>query len=207
MTGNTVIDALHWVRDHRLSDPTTEESMKAMFPFLLPNKRLLLVTGHRRESFQGGLARMCEALAELASRGDVQIVYPVHLNPLVQQAATKVLGTAQDVFLVDPLDYLPFVWLMNRAHLIITDSGGVQEEAPALGVPVLVTRDTTERPEAVDAGVVDLVGTDTSLIVRRANALLDDFTAHSVMSRAESPYGDGQAAERIANHLAAMAQI
>lgn len=203
VTGNTVIDALQWVRDHRLTSAGVAEQMRGRFPFLDDSKRLVLVTGHRRESFEGGLDRMCRALAALARRGDVQVVYPVHLNPIVQRAAEDVLGDVDDVHLIEPLDYLPFVWLMARSHIIVSDSGGVQEEAPALGVPVLVTRDTTERPEAVEAGVVELVGTDTELIVQRAERLLDDSQAHAAMSRAESPYGDGHAAARIADHLLA----
>ncbi|MEM7093790.1 MAG: UDP-N-acetylglucosamine 2-epimerase (non-hydrolyzing) [Actinomycetota bacterium] len=201
VTGNTVIDALHWVRDNALTTGGIEASLARTMPFLEPSKRLLLVTGHRRESFDGGLERMCRALARLAGRGDVQIVYPVHLNPIVQQAAGSILRGVAGVHLVAPLDYLPFVWLMTRAHLIISDSGGVQEEAPSLGVPVLVTRETTERPEAIEAGVVELVGTDEDLIVARAERLLDDPAAYAQMTRADSPYGDGLAAGRIAAHL------
>lgn len=201
VTGNTVIDALHWVLDHRLSGAGAEHAHRALFPFLVDDRRLVLVTGHRRESFDGGLERMCQALARLANRRDVQVVYPVHLNPVVQEAVMSVLDGVDHVHLIPPLDYLPFVWLMNQAHLIVTDSGGVQEEAPSLGVPVLVTRDTTERPEAVEAGAVELVGTDTTLIVERAEHLLDDSVAYAAMSRADSPYGDGNAAERIVEFL------
>lgn len=203
ITGNTVIDALHWVRDEQLTRTDLDAAMTEMFPFIDASKRLILVTGHRRESFDGGLTRMCEALAALARRGDVQIVYPVHLNPVVQEAARTTLSGVDEVHLIEPLDYLPFVWMMNRAHLIITDSGGVQEEAPSLGVPVLVTRETTERPEAVSAGTVELVGTDADLIVTRATRLLDDPAAHGAMSRLESPYGDGHASGRIVDFLLA----
>jgi len=202
VTGNTVIDALMWVRDHRLTDSPESREIASAFPFLDPEKRLILVTGHRRESFDGGLVRMCEALVTLASRGDVQILYPVHLNPLVREAAESTLRGVNDVFLVEPQEYLPFVWLMDRAHLIISDSGGVQEEAPALGVPVLVTRDTTERPEAVESGVVKLVGTDPHAIVTSATELLDNDDIYASMSRALSPYGDGHAADRITEFLA-----
>lgn len=200
VTGNTVIDALHWVRDNLL-DGVQAGPIAERFAFLNDVKRLILVTGHRRESHDGGLEQMCEALSELASRGDTQVLYPVHLNPKVQETADRVLGGIDDVYLVEPQEYLPFVWLMNRSFLIITDSGGVQEEAPALGVPVLVTRETTERPEAVDAGTVTLVGTDKQTITSAAHALLDDQAAYAAMSRAESPYGDGQAAARIVAHL------
>lgn len=201
VTGNTVIDALQWVHGSVLADPSLHESLSEPFPFLDDAKRMILVTGHRRESFDGGLERMFRALARLAKRGDVQVVYPVHLNPVVQKAAHDVLDGITDVFLVDPQDYLPFVWLMGRAYLIISDSGGVQEEAPALGKPVLVTRDTTERPEAVDAGVVALVGTDEELIVEKATRLLDDTNEYGNMSKAQSPYGDGAAAPRILEFL------
>jgi len=200
VTGNTVIDALYWVRDNLLESDRVAPIAKK-FSFLDPAKRLILVTGHRRESHDGGLREMCEALAELAARPDTQIVYPVHLNPKVQAAANAVLADLDNVYLVEPQDYLPFVWLMNRSHLIITDSGGVQEEAPALGVPVLVTRDTTERPEAVTAGTVELVGTNKNAIMSAAHALLDDPNHYQQMSSAESPYGDGHASERIVAFL------
>lgn len=201
VTGNTVIDALHWVRDNALAAPGVEQQMSAIFPFLDPSKRVILVTGHRRENQDGGLERMCLALRKLASRGDVQVVYPVHLNPQVQQAAETVLGDAKNVFLIPPLDYLPFVWLMNRSHIIVTDSGGIQEEAPSLGKPVLVTRDTTERPEAVKAGTVRLTGADTDAILWEAERLLDQDDAYASMSHAHNPYGDGQASSRIVHRL------
>ena len=201
VTGNTVIDALLWVRDHRLSADDASQQYHEMFPYLDPAKKLVLVTGHRRENLDGGLVNVCNALRQLAERGDVQVLYPVHLNPAVQEAARSTLGDVADVFLEAPLEYLPFVWLMDRSHLIITDSGGIQEEAPSLGVPVLVTREVTERPEAVDAGVVKLVGTVTDTIVSAATKLPDDETEHASMSAASSPYGDGQAAERISAYL------
>lgn len=200
VTGNTVVDALYWVRDNALEGPQSS-TIESSFPFLDEGKRLILVTGHRRENLDGGLEDMCTALATLARRGDVQIVYPVHLNPMVQETAQRVLGNLEDVYLIPPQDYLPFVWLMNRATLIISDSGGVQEEAPALGVPVLVTRETTERPEAVTAGIVELVGTDVDRIVTSATSLLDDATRYTAMSNATSPYGDGNAAGRIVDYL------
>lgn len=201
VTGNTVIDALLWCRDHALADPAARAAMERRFAFLDPAKKLILVTGHRRENHAGGLEKMCAALRSLAARGDTEIVYPVHLNPKVQRAARTVLDGVAGVHLIEPLDYLPFVWLMTRARLIVTDSGGVQEEAPSLGVPVLVTRDTTERPEAVEAGTVRLVGTDTDAILWEAEALLDDETAHAAMARAHNPYGDGAAAGRIVSRL------
>ena len=141
---------------------------------------------------------MCLALTDLASRADVQVVYPVHLNPHVQEPVHRILGTADNIVLIDPQDYLPFVYLMSRSYLILTDSGGVQEEAPSLGKPVLVMRDTTERPEAIDAGTVRLVGTDRGRIVQEATRLLDDGEAYAAMSHAHNPYGDGLASGRIA---------
>ncbi len=162
-----------------------------------PSKRMILVTGHRRESFGGGFERICSALKTLAERKDVQIIYPVHLNPNVKGPVETTLGGLKRVKLIPPQDYLPFVHLMRRADIILTDSGGVQEEAPSLGKPVLVMRDTTERPEAVEAGTVKLVGTDEALIVGTASDLLDNATAFEVMARAHNPYGDGLAAQRI----------
>ena len=175
--------------------------MQRQFSFIDPDKRLILTTGHRRENFDGGLERICRALAALAARGDVTVVYPVHLNPNVQKAANKVLGGRDNVYLIPPLDYLPFLYLMRRADLIVTDSGGVQEEAPSLGKPVLVTRDITERPEAVEAGTVELVGTDNDKLLKRLGTLLDDNDAYQAMARAHNPYGDGRASERIVGRL------
>jgi UDP-N-acetylglucosamine 2-epimerase (non-hydrolysing) len=161
------------------------------------------VTGHRRESFGAGFERICEALKTLAeANSDVQIVYPVHLNPNVQEPVNRLLNNCPNIHLIEPQDYLPFVYLMNRSYLIIADSGGVQEEAPSLGKPVLVMRETTERPEAVTAGTVKLVGTDVNRIVTDAQQLLDDPRAYEAMSRAHNPYGDGQASQRILKVLA-----
>ncbi|MEJ7746215.1 MAG: UDP-N-acetylglucosamine 2-epimerase (non-hydrolyzing), partial [Luteimonas sp.] len=165
-------------------------------------KRLVLVTGHRRENFGDGFEQICVALRTLGSRGDVQVLYPVHLNPSVQEPVNRLLGDIPNVHLIAPQDYLPFVYLMTRSHLILTDSGGIQEEAPSLGKPVLVMRDTTERPEALDAGTVRLVGTDTALILADAGRLLDDPAAYEAMARAHNPYGDGRAARRIAELIA-----
>ncbi|WP_315973583.1 MULTISPECIES: non-hydrolyzing UDP-N-acetylglucosamine 2-epimerase [Stenotrophomonas] len=198
VTGNTVIDALLSVADKLKHDATLTESMRERFPFLDASKRLVLVTGHRRENFGSGFESICEALKALAARGDTQIVYPVHLNPNVQGPVNRILADAPGVVLIEPQDYLPFVYLMTQATLIITDSGGVQEEAPSLGKPVLVMRDTTERPEAVDAGTVLLVGTDAGRIVAEASRLLDDEVSYQSMARAHNPYGDGLAATRIA---------
>lgn len=196
VTGNTVIDALLDVRDMLRKDEAKSAAYAELFG-IDPHKRMILVTGHRRESFGGGFERICRALATLAEREDVQIVYPVHLNPNVNGPVTERLGSLARVRLIPPQDYLPFVWLMDQSYLILTDSGGVQEEAPSLGKPVLVMRDTTERPEAVAAGTVKLVGTDDELIVREVNRLLDDKSAYEAMSRAHNPYGDGNAAPRI----------
>jgi UDP-N-acetylglucosamine 2-epimerase (non-hydrolysing) len=160
-------------------------------------RRVVLVTGHRRENFGPGFERICRALARLAQREDAEVVYPVHLNPNVRAPVGRILGDRPRVHLIEPVDYLAFVWLMDHAHLIITDSGGIQEEAPSLGKPVLVMRETTERPEAVAAGTVRLVGTDEDLIVSEATRLLDDGDAYASMTRVHNPYGDGRAAERI----------
>ncbi len=201
VTGNTVIDALMQVLAMLRADPALAGEQAARFPFLDPARRLVLVTGHRRENFNGGLDRVCQAIAEIADRDDVQVVYPVHLNPAVQASAAAALSGRSNVFLLPPLDYLAFVWMMNRAHLIVTDSGGVQEEAPSLGKPVLVTRDTTERPEAIQAGTVRLVGTSPERLVREVTRLLDDEHAYMSMAEAHNPYGDGQAAARIADWM------
>jgi UDP-N-acetylglucosamine 2-epimerase (non-hydrolysing) len=197
VTGNTVIDALLDVLARLRSDAERKSSLEAQFNFLDPSKHLILVTGHRRENFGVGFENVCQALADIAARGDVQIVYPVHLNPNVQEPVRRILSGVADVHLIEPQDYLPFVYLIDRSTFLITDSGGVQEEAPSLGKPVLVMRDTTERPEAVEAGTVKLVGTDPITIVREANRLLDDAAAFDAMARAHNPYGDGRAAVRI----------
>ncbi len=201
VTGNTVIDAILAVRRRIDGSPSLQAKLDASLPTLTPGKRLILVTGHRRESFGSGFEQICLALAGLAERGDVQIVYPVHMNPNVVEPVNRILGGVEGVTLIEPLDYLPFVRLMSRADLIITDSGGVQEEAPSFGVPVLVTRDTTERPEAVEAGTVRLVGASAERILSEAGRLLDNPAAYSAMSHAHNPYGDGQAASRILDAL------
>jgi len=203
VTGNTVVDALFEVVKKLDTDQTLAQELNGKFPFLDSNKKLILVTGHRRESFGGGFERICQALADTAqAHPDAQIVYPVHLNPNVQEPVNRLLGNNPNIHLIDPQDYLPFVYLMNRAHIILTDSGGIQEEAPSLGKPVLVMRDTTERPEAVEAGTVKLVGTNVDVITAELKTLLTDDTAYNTMSRAHNPYGDGQACKRIRDALA-----
>ena len=203
VTGNTVIDTLISTAESVRSDATLRAEWGAQFPFLDESKRLVLVTGHRRENFGKGFDSICAALAKLAARTDIQIVYPVHLNPNVQKPVYAVLGGLPNVALLAPQDYLPFVYLMMKSSLIITDSGGIQEEAPSLGKPVLVMRETTERPEAVTAGTVKLVGTDFEGILRESGRLLDDDAAYKAMSQAHNPYGDGKAAERIEQKLLA----
>lgn len=198
VTGNTVIDALLEVVTRIKSSSDLQREIAAQYPFLDHNKKLVLVTGHRRESFGEGFDRICHALRRIAQRPDVQIVYPVHLNPNVRGPVMRQLGELANVHLMPPQDYLPFVYLMNVAYLILTDSGGIQEEAPALGKPVLVMRDTTERPEAVDAGTVRLVGTNMELIISETQRLLDDEDFYQQMGRAINPYGDGLASKRIA---------
>ena len=201
VTGNTGIDALLDAVAILEADPARTAALDAALPRFDPRRRVVLVTGHRRENFDGGLERVARGVLALAERGDVEVVYPVHLNPVVQEAARAILGGHPAIHLVPPLDYLPFVNLMRRSSLIVTDSGGVQEEAPSLGKPVLVTRDTTERPEAVEAGTVELVGTSTERLVERATRLLDDPAAYAAMSFAHNPYGDGRAAARIVEAL------
>lgn len=203
VTGNTVIDALLQIAGRFQNDPALEGQLASSFPFLSPDRRMLLVTGHRRESFGGGFKRICHALSQIATRyPDVDIVYPMHMNPNVREPVQRILAGASNIYLIEPQDYLPFIYLMNRSHIIITDSGGVQEEAPSLGKPVLVMRDTTERPEAVEAGTVRLVGTDTDAIIGWASRLLDDEAAWNEMSFAHNPYGDGKATSRILDALA-----
>jgi UDP-N-acetylglucosamine 2-epimerase (non-hydrolysing) len=201
VTGNTVIDALEQVARKLQSDQGLRDRFAREFNFLDPTKRIIVVTGHRRENLGKGFERICAALARLSERGDIQIVYPVHLNPAVQAPVRRILGAAKNVYLIEPQDYLPFVYLMTRACLILTDSGGVQEEAPSLGKPVLVMRETTERPEAVAAGTVRLVGTDSDKIVRECEMLLDDAAVYDRMARSLNPYGDGKAAKRIVEIL------
>jgi len=208
VTGNTVIDALYMVRE-KLSLGNLGESIGqgliSRYPRLAsvlgttPHaQRLILVTGHRRENFGEGFENICHALHDIAAvHPDVEIVYPVHLNPNVREPVTRILTDVSNVHLIEPLDYLPFVWLMDRSYLIITDSGGVQEEAPSLGKPVLVMRETTERPEAVAAGTVRLVGTSIGTILRECNQLLCDEVAYMAMAQSHNPYGDGKAAQKI----------
>ena len=201
VTGNTVIDALLDMVKKIDSDIELKCKLGQQFAFLNSEKRIILITGHRRENFGKGFEDICNALARLAARGDVELVYPVHLNPNVQEPVRRLLGAIPNVHLIEPLDYLPFIYLMNRSYLVITDSGGIQEEAPSLGKPVLVIRDTTERPEAVEAGTVRLVGTDADKIFREATSLLDDVAAYQRMAFAHNPYGDGYAAKRIVDVL------
>lgn len=205
VTGNTVIDALLFAVDRIERDADLRRSLDARFPFLeemeQQGRRMILATGHRRENFDGGLERVFTALSWLAERPDVSVVFPVHMNPNVRRAADAVLKGLPNVHLIEPQEYLPFVQLMRRSHLIVTDSGGVQEEAPSLGKPVLVTRDTTERPEAVTAGTVELVGPSAEAVARHATRLLDDPDAYGRMSRAHNPYGDGRASDRIVERL------
>ncbi|WP_291448974.1 non-hydrolyzing UDP-N-acetylglucosamine 2-epimerase [Desulfovibrio sp.] len=204
VTGNTVIDALLKVGERIRSDTNLRSRLEALFPFLDSGKYLILVTGHRRENFGSGFEHICQAIANIAHRDDVQIVYPVHLNPHVQAPVRRILSGLSNVFLLEPQGYLPFVYLMHRCTLVLTDSGGIQEEAPSLGKPVLVMRETTERPEALAAGTALLVGTDQKRIVCEACRLLDDANAYSRMSEAHNPYGNGSAAQRIAAILKRM---
>jgi len=201
VTGNTVIDALLSVVERINSNATLRTRLAAQVPTLNPRKRLLLVTGHRRENFGVGFENICRALAELADTPDLEIIYPVHLNPNVTGPFYKALGDHPNIHLIKPLDYLPFVYLMEQAHIILTDSGGIQEEAPSLGKPVLVMRQITERPEAVDEGTVRLVGTDNNKIVQEVKRLLHSEDDYQRMARAHNPYGDGEAAGRIVSAI------
>lgn len=202
MTGNTVIDALLWVVQKLEHSAPLQQQIAAQFPFLDPSRRLLLVTGHRRESFGEKFVSFCSALRYIAnSHPEVQLVYPVHLNPQVQKPVQSILHGLPNVHLIKPQEYLSFVYLMKNAYLIISDSGGIQEEAPALGKPVLVTRDTTERPEAIAAGTAKLVGTDMENVVGEVELLLEDQNEYSRMAHAHNPYGDGKASERIVRTL------
>lgn len=202
ITGNTVIDALLQVREKIFGNAPLQQQFRKEFNFLEPHKRLVLVTCHRSENFGQGFEHICEALARIAqAHADVQVVYPVQLNAQVREPVRRLLGSVANVYLLEPLDYLPFVYLMGKSTLILTDSCGIQEEAPALGKPVLVLRETTERPEAVTVGTVRLVGTDADEIARQASALLSDAEAYQSMAFAHNPYGDGHACERIAQAL------
>ncbi|MFL1545164.1 non-hydrolyzing UDP-N-acetylglucosamine 2-epimerase [Pseudomonas sp. O39] len=202
VTGNTVIDALLDVVERIKTCQTLKQQFQRQFSFLGEGRRVILVTGHRRESFGGGFEKICQALINTARDfPDVEIVYPVHLNPNVREPVNRLLADIENVHLIEPLDYLPFVYLMDRSYLILSDSGGIQEEAPSLGKPVLVMRDTTERPEAVEAGTVKLVGTETEVITTNLRVLLTDSDAYSQMSFAHNPYGDGKACVRILDAL------
>ncbi|EQB8436527.1 non-hydrolyzing UDP-N-acetylglucosamine 2-epimerase [Pseudomonas aeruginosa] len=202
VTGNTVIDALLNVVQRLEQDMELASEAVAPTEFLDSSRRFILVTGHRRESFGGGFERICQALGVVArNHPEIDIVYPVHLNPNVREPVNRLLSDVQNIHLIEPLDYLPFVHLMSRAHVILTDSGGIQEEAPSLGKPVLVMRETTERPEAVAAGTVKLVGTEIKNIVNELECLLADESAYRKMSFAHNPYGDGMASKRIIDSL------
>lgn len=202
VTGNSVIDALLMVKEKLNSNEKLKKELDKRFFYLDSSKKMILVTGHRRESFGEGFENICKSLATLAKeRNDVQIVYPMHLNPHVREPVNRILSSLNNVFLIEPEEYLPFVYLMNRSHIILTDSGGIQEEAPSLGKPVLVMRNTTERPEAVKAGTVKLVGTNSSTIITELMKLLDDIGYYNAMSFAHNPYGNGKAAENIINLL------
>lgn len=211
VTGNTVIDALYTVVDKIKNDSTLESTLNGVLKNsgynvdrLTGNRRLVLITGHRRENFGDGFIGMCNGIKTLTEKyPDTDFVYPMHLNPNVRKPIHEVFGEKQqeNMFFIEPLEYLPFVYLMEKSTLVLTDSGGIQEEAPGLGKPVLVMRDTTERPEALDAGTVKLVGTDRDKIISEVSCLLDDADYYEKMSKATNPYGDGQACERIVKHL------
>jgi UDP-N-acetylglucosamine 2-epimerase (non-hydrolysing) len=206
VTGNSVIDALQFVASQPEPREITE-LIDRLGTRRLETRRLLLVTAHRRENFGQSIENICCAIRELASRGDVEVVYPVHLNPRIQEPVYRILKDVPHITLLGPLDYLPIVHLMNHAALILTDSGGLQEEAPSLGVPVLVLRETTERPEGIEAGTLKIVGTDTDNIVQQAARLLNDPAAYAQMAKATNPYGDGHAAERIVDALLAFQKL
>jgi UDP-N-acetylglucosamine 2-epimerase (non-hydrolysing) len=202
VTGNTVIDALLMVQNKITRDSDLTASLAAKFTMLDKSKKLILVTGHRRESFGSGFENICQALAITAKKyPQAQILYPMHLNPNVREPVNRRLQGIDNIFLIEPQEYLPFIYLMTQAHIILTDSGGIQEEAPSLGKPVLVMRETTERPEAVSAGTVKLVGTCTSKIVESITELMENPIAYQTMSIAHNPYGDGNACIRILNTL------
>ncbi|MFZ7174294.1 non-hydrolyzing UDP-N-acetylglucosamine 2-epimerase [[Pasteurella] aerogenes] len=202
VTGNTVIDALLMAKHKIDLNVSLQETFKKKFSFLNKDKKLILVTGHRRENFGQGFLNICQALSEIAQQHEnVQIVYPVHLNPNVQEPVKKMLSNIDNIYLIEPQDYLPFIYLLDKSYLILTDSGGIQEEAPSLGKPVLVMRDTTERPEAVEAGTVKLVGTDIGIIKDSVNNLLVNEREYVKMSESHNPYGDGLASDKIVAYL------
>ncbi|MBN1253251.1 MAG: UDP-N-acetylglucosamine 2-epimerase (non-hydrolyzing) [Bacteroidales bacterium] len=204
VTGNTVIDALHLALEKINSNTKLQLDLKKLLTKKLKtdieifNKKIILVTGHRRENFGEGFLNICKAIKEISIKHPkVQIIYPVHLNPNVQKPVYEILGNTSNIHLISPLEYLPFLYLMSKSYIILTDSGGIQEEAPSLGKPVLVMRDTTERPEAIDAGTVKLVGTNSNLIVKTVNELLANKDIYETMSKAHNPYGNGKASIRI----------
>jgi UDP-N-acetylglucosamine 2-epimerase (non-hydrolysing) len=206
VTGNTVIDALHWIVKRIDKDGDRQKNLKNILnthlPFDLQNENYILVTAHRRENFGDGFLQICSALKELALKyPTIHFVYPVHLNPNVTKTVYKVLKGINNIHLIKPLEYEPFVYLLKHSYLVLTDSGGVQEEAPSLGKPVLVMRETTERPEAVDAGTVEIVGSNHQKIIERVSHLLNDNKYYQKMSRAHNPYGDGLACKRIVDVL------
>lgn len=201
VTGNTVIDALH-LGLGRIREGATSDDLNSLKSIINPLKRIITITGHRRENFGMGFEQLCNAIKEISLKyDDVQLIYPVHLNPNVQEPVNRILSNLSNVHLIPPLDYPAFIYLMQHSYLILTDSGGVQEEAPSLGKPVLVMREKTERPEAVDAGTVKLVGTDSKAIIGQISILLDNSETYEVMSEANNPYGDGQASTRIAQYF------
>jgi len=211
VTGNTVIDALHLALNKIKNNVELQNNIKQQIRQLgYPNidkleknvRKMILITGHRRENFGDGFVQMCQAIKEIAhTNPDYDLVYPVHLNPNVQKPVNEILGGISNVYLIKPMEYLSFLFLMEKSYLVLTDSGGIQEEAPSLGKPVLVMRDTTERPEAVDAGTVELVGTDKKTIIEKVNKLISDKMLYEKMSKAHNPYGDGEASKRIVNFL------
>ncbi len=200
VTGNTVIDALK-AGLHKIDAGYSCKDLDLVKNIMDAQKKIILITGHRRENFGEGFENLCQAIKRIASRPEVQIIYPVHLNPNVQEPVNRILANCSNVHLIAPLDYPAFIYLMNISHIIITDSGGVQEEAPSLGKPVLVMRDTTERPEAINAGTVKLVGTDQDIIVKETFELLDNESYYAKMSQAHNPYGDGKACGRIVDYF------
>lgn len=200
VTGNTVIDALLWTID-KIEINYTNDKIKELSNLIDFNKRVILVTGHRRENFGDGIENICRALLDIAKEDDVEVVYPVHLNPNIKEPVERLLSKNKNIHLISPLDYSTFVWMMKKSYLIITDSGGVQEEAPSLGKPVLVMRDTTERPEAVKAGTVKLVGTNCEGIINATVELLNNFDLYKKMAQAYNPYGDGKSCVRIVKYI------
>ncbi|MDC0853689.1 UDP-N-acetylglucosamine 2-epimerase (non-hydrolyzing) [Candidatus Pelagibacter sp.] len=202
ITGNTVIDALLLAKDKIIKSQSIKKNLKKKFSFLDDKKKLILVTGHRRENFGNDFNNIFKAIKYIAlNNQDINIIYPTHLNPKVLLPAKKILGKISNVFLVEPLDYISFIYLMNKSYLIISDSGGVQEEAPSLGVPVLVTRKNTERPEALNVGTAKLVGTNPNIIIRNVNELLENKKIYRKMTKSHNPYGNGYAAKKIIHYL------